>query len=241
MPPRRAQAPISPWVAALYFAYLVAIIALLWYIVRDVRSVQERFATPTPQGACFACMDYFREVFSLTDPQQVVPYVKQRAEYLKFVLFQMRDFVTTRLGECPRKGEAPTLDEVTRCIPATLEQIMGECVRTSASRADCTIISTLGDRILARARDCGATACSVEQFRTRFVEILRTMVAEIEACQRQFETPESECSKLYSQVILVKTKPATPLGEANSPAASTASPEAILGQATSFLMNEFAR
>ena len=241
------------WITQIvYLLYIFAVASLVWFIYNDVRKQHERFAnegsnmTPIASGMCMKCMDYFHDVFQFTDPAKVVPYIKERTEYLNFILSQMRDFVENGLGRCPRTGKTLTFQDATACFPKVISDIMNQCVKSTGSRADCTIISRLGDQILAKARECGAKACTVEQFRTRFIQALNVIKNEIDQCQKLFDTPESECSKVYAQVMLAKTKPTAPMssaGDGNQVGSMSITQDDLRkssGEAVAFVMTQFA-
>lgn len=227
--------------------YLIGTLALAYSIHRAVSKTCEAFATEkTITPLCMSCMDYFHDVLQYTDPGKIVPYIKQRSEYLMFILDQFVDFMENNTHMCPKKGTELTTTDVVKCFPAVIEKFMGDCVRATNDRAECAIISRLGDKVLVKAQECGATPCTLPQFRARFKEALRAMAVEIDTCRRAFETADSECSKVYAQVILAKTRPADPL---DASLANIADPAAAvtneqmrkhIGDVTAFMMTSFA-
>lgn len=233
-------------VIALYVLYILVIGALLGYIYKDVRRVHESFAgMPAASAECMKCMDYFHDVFQFSDTTKIVPYVQQRAQYLMFILGQFKGYLDNDLGQCPREGDAPTVKEVIKCFPAAVERIVATCVQNSPSRADCTIISRFGDRVLAKAQECGAKACSLEDFRQRFLAELKVLAQDLEECRARFENDGMECSKLYAQVMLSKTRPSDPLARSAMDAVTPASMtdeqlRKYIGETTAFMMTQFA-
>lgn len=231
---------------ALYILYVVVAVSLIVFVYYDVRRVQEGFAGMPPANAeCMKCMDYFHDVFQFTETSKIVPYIQQRAQYLMFILGQFKLFLENDLGQCPKEGETLQLKDVVKCFPAAVERIVADCVKNSPSRADCTIISRFGDKVLSKAQECGANACSLEEFRQRFIDALNSMAQELEVCRSLFENDTTECSKLYAQVMLAKTRPSDPL--ANS-AADSITPSSMtdaqlrkyIGETTAFMMTQFA-
>lgn len=230
--------------------YAIFIVGLGLFIYKDVVATMEGFATSNAANVsalCMSCMDYFRDVLQFTDPEKIVPYIKERAEYIMFILYQFKDFVENNLMKCPKKGTTLELSDVTACFPVVIDKYVSDCMKAnSASRADCAIISTLGDKLMRKALECGATACTVADFRSRFIQALSGMVQDVEKCRTAFSTSNSDCTKLYSQVILAKTRPADPLDMSLQNMANPTSPTTkeemrkAMGEATAFMMTTFA-
>lgn len=229
--------------------YAVLIVGLGVFIYKDVVATLEGFATSNNANAsalCMSCMDYFRDVLQFTDTEKIVPYIKERSEYLMFILFQFKDFVENNLQKCPKKGTTLELSDVTACFPAVLDKYVSDCMKANGvTRADCAIISTLGDKLMRKAVECGEKACTIADFRARFMQALATMVQDVEKCRSAFATNNSECTKLYSQVILSKTRPADPLDQSLQNTYDPKTPvtkeeiRKAMGEATAFMMTNF--
>lgn len=228
----------------IFLTYVIVLGGLAVYIFRTTQVTRESFATGS-NDLCMKCMDYFRDVLQFTKTDQIVPYVKRRAQYLTYVLAQFGDFMENGLGNCPIKDKVLSVDDVLRCFPAFMESLMNTCVTSGTSRAECVIVSTMGDQIMKKANECGAQACSVDDFRRRFKEILQAMSRDVEVCASNFANDASPCTKLYGQVILAKTKPADPLNqtikhENDQVPVTQAEMRKMLGEQTAFMMTQFA-
>jgi hypothetical protein len=219
---------------------------LLIFLFSSMTATHESFVVTAPikEALCMKCMEYFRDVLQFSDTTKIVPYIRQRSEYLMFVIGQFVDFVENNLGRCPKKGDTVTVSDALACFPSVMEKLMVDCVESGANRADCVIISALGDKIMNTANQCGADLCSLEMFRQRFMESINTMREEIQACRATFATDESVCTKLYAQIILAKTRPSDPLENALLQREQDARPitreelRQELGKQTAFMMNE---
>lgn len=225
-----------------FVLYIVGALALAYFMIVLSRKV-EQFESDSALNSqiCFKCMDFFASALQLTDTSELVPYIKQRAEFVKYVLWQFRDFIENIKCE-PKGGVGAPLEaaDLQRCFLERVAFVSKECEK-ELPRSDCALASTLGDRLLTETLKCGSEPCTAADFKARFKTALNAMIDDLEQCRAQFDEAGEPCVKLYEQVILTKNQPAV---SANSQA-SGASPLTGIstgsfdqaGMLTSFVMN----
>ena len=191
--------------------YLCLLLLTLLYIYLDIK--REYFETATTntaqqnqnQQTCFKCMDFYQDILVLTNPSEIVPYVKMRSQFIQNFIDKYAKFIKEDVYKCPKKGDKLIPSELISCFTATLNELLKKCQEEKRTYAECVVSKTLGERILKDASICGKSTCTSEEFMTNFQKSIDKMKADFYDCQMAFQKTDDECVKTYTAVINQKT------------------------------------
>lgn len=206
---------------AVLILYLVAIaLLLLLFHITTIRTL-ERFEEPTTtrtlqpksqaareddgsiEATCMKCMTYFQDIFILKNSTDIVPYVKQRGEFIKTFIDDYSTFAVQDLGKCPKADKELTSQDVIQCFTTRLNAMLQKCQEKS-TYAECLISKTLGERILKEASMCGNSTCNLEDFKKKFMAAVDVMKKEFTDCLSAFQKSDDACVQMYSTVLDLK-------------------------------------
>lgn len=196
------------WFLMLLYAFVIVLL-LVYLALTQVEyfAVQD---VSEDEKLCFQCMTYFQDVFQLSNPDDIVPYVKSRIPFIESFIDSYSSFIESDIAKCTKKDAKITTAEVISCFAESLNTLVKDCQKTH-TYADCLVARTLGERILKDASMCGTSACSTDEFVKKFKDTLATMKEEFYKCKMGFQKVDDTCVKFYANVL--KTKLGTPLEE----------------------------
>lgn len=222
----------------LVILYIFVVLTVLYYFIQKVHERFENIAV-MDEAKCMSCMTYFRDVFQFTDPSKIVPYINKRTDFLVYVLRQFQDFIQFSYKKCIADipEDEVKISDMIKCFTKVVEEFQKECAndgKTSAS--ECAVIQTLGDKIIRQSLMCGAKDCTMDEFRKRFEDEIKSMAQDLRACAEGFVNDTSLCTRMYAKVIMTKNQQLTSNEEEKSTPVTQKQMNEKLGEMTAFIM-----
>lgn len=228
-------------VMIIVIVYVVSIGVLVWMLSSSVRERFEDIQRRTyvvDEARCVECMTFFQDVFQFTEAAQIVPYVQQRVEFLKYILRQFLIYNDTGVDTClAQKGDGEkSLQDLMGCFNELIGELVQQCQDKGVNRAECAIIQKLNDRAFQKALLCGANECSISEFRERYKAEVNSIAQDLLACGEAFANDSDLCVKMYARIMEAKKAVPTENATPGDAVVTQSELKAKMGEMTAFVM-----